>query len=144
MLLEVGAAATHAVWFADHADDYGPTIRELVLAGLGRSQQEALQAERVRTAARAAIGPLIDAADALVTPVAPSSAPPRTDGTGDGSLCAPWSTIGVPAISLPTGLDGDGLPFAIQLVGAADASARLLEVAAWCEQAIGFDARPRA
>ncbi len=80
--------------------------------------------------------------DALLTPVAVSSAPTLADGTGDGSLCAPWSTLGVPAIALPSGLDDDGLPFAVQLVGTVDDLGPLLGVAAWCERVIGFEARP--
>ena len=42
-------------------------------------------------------------------------APVRAVGTGDFALCAPWSTAGVPSIAIPTGLDDDGLPLAIQL-----------------------------
>jgi Asp-tRNA(Asn)/Glu-tRNA(Gln) amidotransferase A subunit family amidase len=48
----------------------------------------------------------------------------------------------VPAITLPSGLASSGLPYAIQLVQAAGASARLLGAAAWCERALGFTARP--
>jgi amidase len=62
--------------------------------------------------------------------------------TGDGSLCAPWSYTGVPAITLPSGLDGAGLPEAIQLVAAAGQEALLFDVAQWCEDALGFSAAP--
>ena len=74
--------------------------------------------------------------------MAVSTAPTLAEGTGDGSLCAPWSTLGVPAIALPTGLDDAGLPFAVQLVGTVDDLGPLLGVAAWCERVIGFEARP--
>jgi aspartyl-tRNA(Asn)/glutamyl-tRNA(Gln) amidotransferase subunit A len=144
VLLEGGAAASHVEMFAAHADEYGPTIRALVLAGQARTSMEVAAAERARRAGREAIRPLVTAHDALVSPVAPTSAPARAEGTGDGSLCAPWSTIGVPAISLPSGLDAAGLPYAIQLVGGVDGLSRTLEVAAWCERVIGFDARPGA
>jgi aspartyl-tRNA(Asn)/glutamyl-tRNA(Gln) amidotransferase subunit A len=40
----------------------------------------------------------------------------------------------MPAIALPSGLAGDGLPLSIQLVGAPFAEARLLAAARWCEQ----------
>ena len=142
VLLEAGAAAAHATMFAAHADEYGPTIRELILAGQARSPQELHGAEAVRLAARHALESLMADHDALVSPVAPSSAPALADGTGDGSFCAPWSTIGVPAIALPSGLDRAGLPLAVQLVGGADGLPRLLGVAAWCERVIGFEARP--
>jgi aspartyl-tRNA(Asn)/glutamyl-tRNA(Gln) amidotransferase subunit A len=142
VILEAGAAETHSTMFAAHGDGYGPTIRDLVLAGQRRSPDERRQAETVRLAARDALAPLFLDHDALVAPVAPSSAPALADGTGDGSFCAPWSTIGVPAISVPSGLDAAGLPLAVQLVGGVDGLSRLLGVAAWCERAISFDARP--
>ena len=99
-------------------------------------------AERVRAAARAAWSGFGGTVDALLTPVAVSTAPTLAEGTGDGSLCAPWSTLGVPAIALPSGLDDAGLPFAVQLVGTVDDLGPLLGVAAWCERVIGFEARP--
>lgn len=144
VLLDAGAAASHAAMFAAHADEYGPAIRALVLAGQARSAEDVVAAERTRLAAREAIQALAAAHDVLVSPVAPSSAPPLAGGTGDSSLCAPWSTTGVPAISLPSGVDGAGLPYAIQLVGGVDGLSRTLGVAAWCERVIGFDARPNA
>jgi amidase len=86
--------------------------------------------------------PLFATIDALVSPVAPGSAPRRSTGTGDFSLCGPWSFIGVPAISIPTGLDEAGLPLALQLVGGRGALGQPLGAAAWCERVIGFAARP--
>jgi Asp-tRNA(Asn)/Glu-tRNA(Gln) amidotransferase A subunit family amidase len=142
VLLEAGAAATHEAWFAAHAAEYAPTIRDLVLAGQSRSPAEVAAAERVRATAREAWAGLAAMVDVLLTPVAVSTAPTLAEGTGDGSLCAPWSTLGVPAIALPSGLDDAGLPFAVQLVGATDDLGRLLGVAAWCEGVIGFEARP--
>jgi Asp-tRNA(Asn)/Glu-tRNA(Gln) amidotransferase A subunit family amidase len=142
VLLEAGAAATHATWFAAHAADYAPTIRDLVLAGQPRSAAEVVAAERVRAAAGEAWAGLAATVDVLLTPVAVSSAPTLADGTGDGSLCAPWSTLGVPAIALPSGLDDEGLPFGAQLVGTVHDLGPLLGVAAWCERVIGFEARP--
>jgi Asp-tRNA(Asn)/Glu-tRNA(Gln) amidotransferase A subunit family amidase len=81
-------------------------------------------------------------ARALLSPVAPGPAPRRGEGTGDPTLCAPWSYAGVPAVTLPTGLDDEGLPFAMQLVGGTDGLERLLGSAAWCERVVAFDARP--
>jgi Asp-tRNA(Asn)/Glu-tRNA(Gln) amidotransferase A subunit family amidase len=49
----------------------------------------------------------------------------------------------VPSISLPTALNGSGLPLALQLVQAPRGLERLLGVAAWCERALGFSERPR-
>jgi amidase len=142
LILEAEAAAYHESMFAQHAADYGPGIAELVMAGLARRATELVHAERDRAAFRDAIRPMLGTVDALLSPVAPGPAPPRIEGTGDFSLCAPWSFVGVPAISLPTGLNEGGLPLAMQLIGGPGGLARLLGAAAWTERVIGFATRP--
>jgi Asp-tRNA(Asn)/Glu-tRNA(Gln) amidotransferase A subunit family amidase len=142
LILEAEAAAYHEAMFAEHATDYGPGIAELVTAGLARRAIELACAERDRAVFRDAVTPLLGSFDALLSPVAPGPAPRRSEGTGDFSLCAPWSFIGVPAISIPTGLDEAGLPLAIQLVGGPGGLGRLLGAAAWTEHAVDFSSQP--
>jgi amidase len=101
-------------------------------------------ANRARLAFREAMIPLLEAHDALLSPTAPGPAPAGLGWTGDASLCAPWSSAGVPSITLPTGLDGTGLPLAVQLIQAPGGIARLLGAATWCERVLGFTARPPA
>src|SRR2546422_2566962 len=137
-VLEVEAAAYHAPWFGKYADDYGPEMRSLVEAGLRHSATAYVGAKRARPAFREDGMPLLAAPDALLCPPGPPPAPAGLGSTGDGSLCAPWSNAGVPAISLPSGIAASGLPHAIQLVQAARGSARLLGVAAWCERVLAF------
>ena len=55
----------------------------------------------------------------------------------------PWSLSGLPVVSMPCDVAPDGLPVAVQLVGQAWDEDRLLDVAAACERAIGFDAAPK-
>jgi amidase len=86
--------------------------------------------------------PLLEAHDALLSPAAPSTAPAGLASTGDAWFCAPWSSAGVPAISLPSGLAPSGLPHAVQLVGAAGRETPLLGTAAWCESVLAFTAAP--
>lgn len=142
VVLEVEAAAHHEPMFAAHASEYGPSIGGLVTAGLARRATDLVRAERSRVAFRDAIAPMLGAFDALLSPVAPGPALLRSQGTGDFSLCAAWTFVGVPAISIPTGLDEAGLPLAVQLVAAPGRLARLLGAAAWAERVIGFSARP--
>ena len=141
-VLEAEAAAYHQRWFAGHADEYSPEMRSLVQAGLGLPATAYVAANRQRLAFRDDVMPLLSAHDALLGPTAPAPAPSGLGSTGDGSLCAPWSNAGVPAITLPSGLSSSGLPHAIQLVQAAGASGRLLGVAAWCERVLGFTQTP--
>jgi aspartyl-tRNA(Asn)/glutamyl-tRNA(Gln) amidotransferase subunit A len=143
IVLEVEAAAYHQAMFARHAADYGPGMAEMVARGLTRLATEYVAANRARLAFRDAMIPLLEAHDALLSPTAPGPAPAGLGWTGDASLCAPWSSAGVPSVTLPSGVDETGLPLALQLVQAPGGLARLLGVAAWCERALGFTARPR-
>ena len=137
-VLEAEAAAQHRTWFAAHGDEYPPLIHDLVAAGLAPDPDELEAAQRARAEFRAAIGPWLATFDAVLSPVAPGPAPVLGSGTSDPALCAPWTYAGVPAISIPTGLDGDGLPLAIQLVSAPGALDPLLGTAAWCERIVRF------
>src|SRR5213593_4260807 len=141
-VLEAEAAAYHEPWFVKHADEYSPEMRSLIEAGRGVSATAYVGANRRRLSFRDDVMPLLAAHDALLAPTAPAPAPSGLGSTGDGSLCAPWSNAGVPAISLPSGIAASGLPHAIQLVQAAGASSRLLGVAAWCERALAFSQAP--
>jgi Asp-tRNA(Asn)/Glu-tRNA(Gln) amidotransferase A subunit family amidase len=143
VVLEVEAAAYHQAMFSKYASDYGPGMAEMVARGLTRSATDYVVANRSRLAFREAMIPLLEAHDALLSPTAPGPAPAGLGWTGDASLCAPWSSAGVPAVSLPTGVDESGLPLALQLVQAPGGTVRLLGVAAWCERVLGFGARPR-
>jgi Asp-tRNA(Asn)/Glu-tRNA(Gln) amidotransferase A subunit family amidase len=141
-VLEVEAAAYHAPMFAKHAADYSQHMRSLVETGLRHAATTYVDANRARLQFREDVMPLLAAHDALLCPTAPAPAPAGLGSTGDGSLCAPWSSAGVPAISLPSGIAASGLPHAIQLVQAAGASSRLLGVAAWCERVLAFSQAP--
>ncbi len=140
-VMEAEAATYHERDFAAHAAEYGVEIRKLVEAGRARSAVEYVRANRARLAFREEMTPLLAAHDALLSPTAPAPAPDLST-TGDGSLCAPWSYVGVPAISLPSGQAPSGLPLAIQLVQAPGACACLLSAAAWCERRLGFSQAP--
>jgi Asp-tRNA(Asn)/Glu-tRNA(Gln) amidotransferase A subunit family amidase len=142
--LAVDAAAFHRATFAMHEAEYGPGIGDLIRDGLSTSDVEADEAIRVRAAYGAAVVPVLASVDVLLSPVAPGPAPLRVAGTGDNALCAAWSFLGVPAISLPTGLDAAGMPLAVQLIAGTDRLGRLLGVASWVERLVAFGARPAA
>ena len=142
IVLEVEAAAYHADAFASHAAEYAPGIKGAVESGLGRPAIAYVAANRARLLFRTEVMPLLAAHDALLSPVAPSTAPAGLGSTGDPVLCAPWSWAGVPALTLPSGLDSGRLPHAVQLIQAVGGDAHLLSVALWCERVLGFSAEP--
>jgi len=117
-------------------------MAEMLARGLKRPGIEYVAANRTRARFREEVAPLLAQHDALLSPTAPAAAPAGLAWTGDASLCQPWSTIGAPSISLPSGVSGAGLPFALQLAQAPGADTRLLGAAVWCERTLGPAAPP--
>jgi len=76
--------------------------------------------------------------EVIASPAAPGPAPRRLDTTGDPGFNLLWSLLGVPAISVPSGLAQNGLPFGLQLARDAGGDAHLLRVARWCEGVLRF------
>ena len=126
LILEAEAAAYHEASFRAHGADYGPGLKKLVEEGLTRPATPYVRALRTRQRFRDEASQLLAGYDALVCPTAPAPAPAGLAWTGDASHCAPWSTAGFPAISLPSGVAASGLPLAIQLVASPERHGILL------------------
>jgi Asp-tRNA(Asn)/Glu-tRNA(Gln) amidotransferase A subunit family amidase len=71
-----------------------------------------------------------------VTVPAVGQAPEGLADTGDATFCAPWSFLGVPAVTVPSGQSQDGLPLGFQVVGRHDGDLLTLQTAAWIEAAL--------
>ncbi|HEY82425.1 MAG TPA: amidase [Dehalococcoidia bacterium] len=142
VILAVEAAAYHEEKFGKHREQYRPGIGKLIEDGLAISATEYARALETRLEQIAGALPLLEQVDALLTPGAPGAAPKGLASTGSPVMQAPWTIMGVPAVSLPTGLSQDGLPLAIQLAGPPLAEDRLLAVARWCERALEVRLRP--
>lgn len=142
VIMTVEGAYHHQERFAQHKDEYRPGIRQLVEDGLSTPAIDYARALQRRLQHSADIEPIWQQVEALVTPGTPGAAPFGLASTGSPVMQVPWSVIGIPAISLPTGLNKDGLPLAMQLVGPPLAENRLLAVARWCERALGWHFRP--
>jgi Asp-tRNA(Asn)/Glu-tRNA(Gln) amidotransferase A subunit family amidase len=141
-ILRYEAAQYHRPLYAEHGDEYAPQIRGLIEAGLQMPESAYIDAKARQSEFRVALSSLLEGLDALLLPVAPSTAPKGLGSTGDASFCAPASTAGLPSIALPTALGEGGLPLAVQLVGRAFEEPALLGVAAWVEAQLASDARP--
>jgi len=140
-ILGVEDYAYHQEMFESNKDRYSVSVRELLNEGSNVSAVEYARALQTRLQQRVDITLLMSHFDALITPGAPGTAPPATI-TGNPVMQLPWSTIGVPAINLPTGLADNGLPLGVQLVGAPMDEKGLLGVAYWCERVLDIHLRP--
>ncbi|WP_037070305.1 amidase [Pseudonocardia acaciae] len=123
------AAAVHERWLAERPGDYGADVRELLCRGMRVPAVEYLGALRERDRVRREALDAFEAVDAVLTPMLPFTAPPL--GSDEVTLAggvrrdrsqvmmrysALASVAGLPALSVPCGLDRQGLPIAVQLV----------------------------
>jgi len=95
-----------------------------------------LQAQKARTLLINQFNELFSKYDALIGPVAPTTAFKLGDNTSDpikmyleDIMTVPASLAGLPAISVPAGFDKSGLPIGVQLIGPRQSDAALLSLA---------------
>jgi aspartyl-tRNA(Asn)/glutamyl-tRNA(Gln) amidotransferase subunit A len=135
------AAAVHASWIARDRSAYSRRIRAAAMLGQVVPAWAYLQAQRLRRRLAAETDASLADGDAFLLPTA-SNQPPGPDTTGDATFQSPFSLLGLPSISLPSGLSDAGLPFAAQLVGRRLDESTVLRAAVWLEGVLGFTARP--
>jgi amidase len=79
---------------------------------------------------------LLDDHDVVLTPSAAGEAPVGLGSTGDPSFCLIWTTMHVPAVTLPLFTGPNGLPVGAQLVARRDSDRDLLAAARWVMRAL--------
>jgi Asp-tRNA(Asn)/Glu-tRNA(Gln) amidotransferase A subunit family amidase len=136
-------AAYHRQLFESHQKEYPPNIKSRVEMGLTIAAHKYVEALQCRTAFQQDMKKCLSEVDAAFMPTAPSTAPRGLASTGSSIFNQPWSVVGFPAMSIPSGIDGKGLPLGIQLVAPPMADDVLLAVASWCEQVLAFNALPK-
>ena len=140
--MDVECATFHEELFRQHPDQYGPKLRSTIETGLLMPGVRYLQAQRMRTAFARDMRELVADGAILVTPTTPAVAPRDLTTTGDPVFQSPWTSCGLPTITLPSGLSADGLPIGVQLIGAPFREDELLCAARWCEAALRVNMRP--
>ena len=108
-------AAFHEQFHADRAEDYGPRIRSGMEMGMLVPATKYLQAQRLRRQFRQDMVQLVQQVDVVLTPTMPSPAPKDRNTTGDASFQVPWTTSGLPTVTIPSGLSDNGMPLACLL-----------------------------
>lgn len=131
-------ARTHAAWFSRYADRYRPEtataieqgqqIEETDYRAAARWQRDFARAYTEVTAATEV--------DVWIAPAATETAPKSLASTGDPTMSSPFSLAGAPAVSIPAGLDTNGLPWGLQCAGGLGADEHLLAAGAAIEVAL--------
>ncbi len=141
-LMSVEASQVHEDNFAVRADDFSANVHGLVEQGMGTPALTYLKAKHFQREFARGVQAGMTGFDALLMPTTPAPAPPSRETTGDPKFQSPWTLGGFPEITLPSGLSEGGMPLGAQLVAGHFEEARLLAVAAWCEEVIGVRLTP--
>jgi len=143
-VMAVEGAQFHESRLCHHPEDYQPRIRELLEEGLRCPAPEYARCKEHQRELFMVMHNFLDNCDegihtrysCLLTPATTGPAPDAAT-TGNPVFNSPWSYLGMPTVSIPTGQMVQGLPLAIQLVGESWKEDELFFVAAWCEKALG-------
>lgn len=122
--------------FPDRTSDH---LKELVRTGKAHSAYDYLAAKGQQEKLLPTLSSQLSGLDAVLTLPAFGEAPEGLGYTGDAEYCAPWTLVGMPAVSLPAGFGKKGLPLGLQIVGPYREDYRTLRVAKWIESILKFD-----
>ena len=142
--VEVEAAAVQGALYRSEPDRFSPEMRGYLDWGLKASALRLVDADRTMEIAAHELGRCFAAVDAIVTPTTPQAAFPFGGKVPDtqGDFCALANMAGCPAISLPMGMDADGLPLGLQIMAPAAQDRRVLDIASAYEVAAQWSLAP--
>jgi aspartyl-tRNA(Asn)/glutamyl-tRNA(Gln) amidotransferase subunit A len=135
-------------------DGFGPEVRRRIMIGtyvLSAGYYDAyyLRAQKVRALIVRDFTEVFKTVDALLTPTAPSAAFAQGEKMDDpitmylnDLFTVPADLSGVPAASVPCGLDADGLPLGLQVMTRPFDEATMFAVSSALERAADFSALP--
>ena len=136
------------------AAGFGEEVQRRILIGtyaLSAGYYDAyyLKAQKVRRLIRNDFDQAFQSVDAILTPATPSAAFPLGVKQADpvtmylnDVFTVPANLAGIPGMSVPAGLNGDGLPLGLQILSDAFAEDKMYAVAKQIEIAAGFHAVP--
>ena len=137
------------------AEGFGDEVKRRILIGtyvLSAGYYDAyfLKAQKVRRLIMQDFQQAFAQCDVIFAPTTPKAAEPiATFGLDpvqaylSDIFTVPASMAGLPALSVPSGLNQDGLPLGVQFIGQHFDEPRLLQVADIFESEIGFDSLPK-
>ncbi len=149
------ATSLDELYERSRANGFGAEVQRRILIGtyvLSAGYYEAyyLRAQKVRSLMLRDFTEAFHKVDVLLTPTTPSAAFAQGENMDDpikmylnDVFTVPASMAGVPALSVPAGLDDTGLPLSLQLIGRPFDEESLLAVGNVLEQAAALRSMPR-
>nr|WP_255326606.1 amidase [Sphingobium sp. EM0848] len=125
LITHLGATRTKA------ADRLSDELRFMLDYAEGRSEEDVARAQQILARTRMTVRDAVGEDGILLMPTAPQAAfrhsarPPANQSAFTGLA----NISGLPAISIPAGLDAEGMPVAVQLVGPPHSEAALIALA---------------
>lgn len=152
--LRVDGATTEEMMASTRAAGFGPEVQRRIMIGtyaLSAGYYDAyyVQAQRVRTLIISEFQAAYEQCDVLVGPTSPTTAFALGELTEDpiamylnDVYSVPSSLAGAPALSMPVGLDDDGLPVGFQIMAPLLREDVMVRTAWALEAELGFNSQP--
>ena len=152
-LREMGVKTLDDMYAATRARGFGAEVKRRIMIGtyvLSAGYYDAYftKAQKVRTLIKRDFAEAFQACDLILTPTAPSAAFGLGEKMSDplamylnDVFAVPASLAGLPAMSVPGGLDAQGLPLGLHLIGRECDEQMVLNAGLAIEERAGFTAR---
>ena len=152
-LREEGVKSLDDMYSATRAAGFGAEVKRRIMIGTyvlsaGFYDAYFTKAQKVRTLIKRDFSDAFEKCDLILTPTAPSAAFALGDKSADpiamylnDVFAVPASLAGLPAMSVPGGLDADGLPLGLHLIGPELDEKGVLNAALAIEERAGFTHR---
>ena len=146
-------AGLQDMYAATRADGFGAEVKRRIMIGTyvlsaGFYDAYYTQAQKVRTLIARDFEAAFGVCDVILAPTAPSAAFGLGEKTADplsmylnDVFAVPASLAGLPAMSVPAGLNREGLPIGLQIIGKAFDEQGVLNAGLAIEERAGFTAR---
>jgi len=154
-LREMGVKSLDDMYAATRAAGFGAEVKRRIMIGTyvlsaGFYDAYFTKAQKVRTLIKQDFAQAFEQCDLILTPTAPSAAFGLQEKLADplamylnDVFAVPASLAGLPAMSVPGGLDGQGLPLGIHLIGRELDEQGVLNAGLAIEERAGFNHRPK-
>jgi len=150
-----GAGSLEELYRRSRSEGFGAEVKRRIMLGtfaLSSGYYDAYygRAQGVRETLRREFSQAFDEVDVLVTPTTSGGAFALGERVDDplamylaDVYTTPASLVGIPAVSVPSGLDDEGLPLALQIMAPAFGESAALRVGRAFEREVAFELEPR-